>query len=228
VSILAHSMGNWVTLEALRQMAIRDGALPGKIGDVILAAPDVDVDVAVTQVRAMGPRLPRFTLFAARDDRALTVSRAVWGGTDRLGAIDPTQEPYRSTLARYRIAAVDLSGVSPSDPLRHDRFAESQVVGLIGRQLAGGRGIGGRPFGVGDQIGLAVTGAAATVGSAAGLVLTAPLAVVDPASRENFGERLETLLPATPRAPAPLEAVDLPDPPAPPAPRARGGRVSPR
>src|SRR6202030_2630354 len=31
ISILAHSMGNWVTLEALRQMSIRNRGLPAKI-----------------------------------------------------------------------------------------------------------------------------------------------------------------------------------------------------
>ncbi|HEV2564081.1 MAG TPA: alpha/beta fold hydrolase, partial [Microvirga sp.] len=45
ISILAHSMGNWVTLEALRQMAIRDGRVAPKIRNVLLAAPDVDVDL---------------------------------------------------------------------------------------------------------------------------------------------------------------------------------------
>jgi len=41
VSILAHSMGTWLALEGLRQMAIRDGGLPPKFSNVMLAAPDV-------------------------------------------------------------------------------------------------------------------------------------------------------------------------------------------
>jgi esterase/lipase superfamily enzyme len=45
VDILAHSMGNFLVLETLRQMALRNRAIPSKIDDVILAAPDVDVDV---------------------------------------------------------------------------------------------------------------------------------------------------------------------------------------
>ncbi|MGO8388816.1 alpha/beta hydrolase, partial [Rhizobium johnstonii] len=44
VSILAHSMGNWLALEALRQMAILNGHLPAKFENVMLASPDVDVD----------------------------------------------------------------------------------------------------------------------------------------------------------------------------------------
>lgn len=52
VSILAHSMGNWLALESLRQMAIRNGRLPEKFKNVMLAAPDVDVDVFRQQIES--------------------------------------------------------------------------------------------------------------------------------------------------------------------------------
>ncbi len=68
ISILAHSMGNWVTLEALRQMAIRDGRVAAKIKIVLLAAPDVDVDIAREQIATMGPNRPKFTLFLSEDE----------------------------------------------------------------------------------------------------------------------------------------------------------------
>ena len=42
---MAHSMGTWLAVETLRQMAIRDGRVPVKIQQVILASPDLDVDV---------------------------------------------------------------------------------------------------------------------------------------------------------------------------------------
>ncbi len=50
ISILAHSMGNYLTVETLRQMAIRDHGLPSKIRDVMLASPDIDVDVFRRQI----------------------------------------------------------------------------------------------------------------------------------------------------------------------------------
>ncbi len=55
VTVLAHSMGNWLTLESLRQMAIRDRRVAPKIRNVILAAPDVDMDLAREAFRDMGP-----------------------------------------------------------------------------------------------------------------------------------------------------------------------------
>ncbi len=194
VSILAHSMGNWVTLEALRQQAIRRGGVPAKIRNVMLAAPDVDVDVARAAAMRMGQRRPRFTLFVSKDDRALAASRRVWGGA-RLGQIDPTVEPYKSALAEYDIDAVDLTQVRGSDMLNHGKYADSAVVRAIGNRLSSGQDIGTRGEGIGDTIAGTVSGVAATVGTAAGAVVAAPIAIVDPATRRNYGERLGALVP---------------------------------
>src|ERR671924_419438 len=43
VTVLAHSMGTWLAMESLRQMAIRDGRVAPKIRNVILASPDIDI-----------------------------------------------------------------------------------------------------------------------------------------------------------------------------------------
>ncbi len=76
ISILAHSMGNYLTVETLRQMAIRDHGLPSKITNVMLASPDIDVDVFRRQIAEIdaGPRPTQFTLFVSRDDKALGIS----------------------------------------------------------------------------------------------------------------------------------------------------------
>ncbi|MBM7321566.1 alpha/beta hydrolase, partial [Agrobacterium sp. S2] len=49
--ILAHSMGSWLAVEALRQLRLqsKDRALH-KIDQVILAAPDIDIDVFQKQL----------------------------------------------------------------------------------------------------------------------------------------------------------------------------------
>ncbi|WP_414524998.1 alpha/beta hydrolase [Pseudochelatococcus sp. G4_1912] len=200
ISILAHSMGNWVALEALRQMAIRnDGRLAPKIANVMLAAPDVDVDVfrtQVSQIRRSGTKgkPAKFILFTSRDDRALALSRRIWGSTARLGAIDPEVEPFKTELYRDNITVVDLTGVRSSDRLNHGTFAESpEVVQLIGTRLAGGQMMADSRVGLGDHIIQFTAGAAASVGTAAGLVLAAPVAVLDPYTRENYGGQLQEL-----------------------------------
>ncbi len=109
IDILAHSMGNWLVMETLRQMAIRDRRPPAKISDVMLAAPDIDVDQFDNDIADMGVPRPRFTLFASKDDRALALSGWIWGSDARLAAIDPTAEPYKSHLAKDNVTVYDLS-----------------------------------------------------------------------------------------------------------------------
>ncbi len=191
ISILAHSMGNWVTLEALRQMAIRDGKVAPKIRTVLLAAPDVDVDIAREQIATMGAVRPNFTLFLSEDDRALALSRQVWGGP-RLGAIDPDIEPYRTDLAREKIEVVNLTKLKSSDEFNHGKFAENpKAVEIIGRSLASGQTLTDSRVGLGERIMATTAGAATSIGHAAGLVVTAPLAVVDPLTREHYGDQVD-------------------------------------
>ncbi|CAH2407154.1 conserved hypothetical protein [Mesorhizobium escarrei] len=194
VSILAHSMGNWLALEGLRQMAIRNGGLPAKFKNVMLAAPDVDVDVFRTQIADMGKQHPQFTLFVSQDDRALKVSRRVWGDIPRLGSIDPEQAPYKEELASNNITVIDLTKIKSGDRLHHGKFASSpQIVQLIGARMAGGQTLTDNRIGLGDTIIHATTGAAAAAGSAAGLVIAAPVAAVDQNSRENLGNHIGAL-----------------------------------
>lgn len=197
VSILAHSMGNWLTLEALRQMAIRNGRLPAKFKNVMLAAPDVDVDVFRSQIVDMGTPHPQFTLFVSRDDRALAVSRRVWGDIARLGSIDPEQAPYKQELADAEIKVIDLTKVKAGDRLNHGKFAESpEIVRLIGARISDGQTLTDNRIGLGDTILAATTGTAAAAGNAAGLLLAAPVAIVDANTRDNFSSQLEALGPS--------------------------------
>lgn len=192
VVVMAHSMGNWVALEALRTMAIRDGRIAPKITEVILAAPDVDFDVFRRQIAEIGEKRPPFTIFVSRDDEALALSRRIWGNRSRLGQIDPNQEPYKSELEKARVTVVDLTGVQSGDALNHGTFAQSpEVVQMIGRQLASGQKLndGGASFG--ETLGLVVGGAAATVGSAAAIAVSAPVAIIDPKTRESLGDQFE-------------------------------------
>jgi esterase/lipase superfamily enzyme len=196
ISILAHSMGNSLALETLRQMAIRDGRVTPKIRNVLLAAPDVDVDLAREAIVDMGPRAnrPAFTLFVSQDDRALAVSRRVWGSEARLGAINPDQEPYRTQLEQANVTVLDLTKLKAGDALNHGKFAESpEVVQLIGKRLAEGQTVTDSRVGLGDRIIQVTAGAATAVGTAAGLAVSAPVAIVDPRTRESLGDHVEAL-----------------------------------
>lgn len=180
VSVLAHSMGGWLAMESLRQMAIRDRQVSPKIRNLMLAAPDIDVDVAQEQARGLGEKRPRITLFVSRDDDALWLSNIVWGSRDRLGAIDPGKEPYKANLKRFGVEVIDLTDIETSDSTGHGKFAQSpDVVRAIGGRLAGGQRLSNGADDIGDGAALLTQG---TLG-AVGRVLTAPLTL----GRESEG-----------------------------------------
>jgi esterase/lipase superfamily enzyme len=123
INVLAHSMGNWVTVEAFRDLRI-GGAFAGKrhkLGAVILAAPDIDVDVFRSQMARIGKPEKPFMIVLSREDRALALSSFIAGAgeSSRLG-------DYRNAadLTQYNAVVVDLSEVKSGDPLNHDTFAE--------------------------------------------------------------------------------------------------------
>ncbi|MFO1135321.1 MAG: alpha/beta hydrolase [Rhodoblastus sp.] len=196
ITILAHSMGNWVTIEALRQMSIRDRGISRKIKNVMLAAPDVDVDVFRRQIRLIGEgrTRPDFTLFVSRDDEALAVSRVLWGSTDRVGAIDPNKEPYRTQLQKADLRVVDLTDVKTDDATGHAKFAESpEVVKMIGARLASGQTLSDSQAGIGERLSTVAIGTANVVGRAAGVAVSAPIALVDGRTREGLSDQFEDL-----------------------------------
>lgn len=194
ITVMAHSMGSWLTIEALRQMAIRNGRVAPKITDVILASPDLDVDVFGKQIRAMGDKRPKFTLFVSRDDRALNLSRRISGNIDRLGQIDPTVEPYRTQLEQAGITVLDLTALKGGDKLNHGKFAESpEVVRLLGNRLIAGQTVTDSDVGLGERIGAVTLGATQTVGSAASLAVSAPIMIFDPNTRKNYNEQVRRL-----------------------------------
>ena len=194
ISILAHSMGNVVTMEALRQMAIRNGRILPKIKYVMLAAPDVDVDVFASYFNEFGPNRPAFTMFVSQDDKALAVSKRVWGDVPRIGAVNPDAEPYRSEFERYNINVIDLTKLKTDDALAHGKFAASpQVVQAIGARLADGQTMTDSRVGVGEHIIQLTSDAAGTVGTAAGLVIAAPVAIVDENTRSHYSSHVNQL-----------------------------------
>ncbi len=144
ITILAHSMGSWVTMEALRQMRIRMGAVPPKIRNVILAAPDLDIDVFKQQFGSLGDERPYFTFLVSADDRALLLSRILSGRVQRLGAIDPSEEPYRSDLeAMGGVTILNLTQLESGDRVNHAKYAQSpEVVRLLSARLSQGQSLG--------------------------------------------------------------------------------------
>ena len=187
ISILAHSMGNYLVIESLRQMSIRDHGLPPKIEDVMLASPDIDVDVFRRQLAEIdaGPRPAQFTLFVSRDDRALGLSSFLARDSTRLGALDPNKEPYRSILEQGRVQVVDLTGVASNDFTNHGKFASGEVVGAIGERLAAGQSLAEAKGGLVELLGTFTSGAINVAAGVATGAVAAPTEILDPTRTER-------------------------------------------
>ncbi len=194
ITVMAHSMGTWLAVEALRQMAIRNGHVLPKINNVILAAPDLDVDVFGRQYASLGKDKPKFTLFVSQDDRALSLSRRISGNVDRLGQIDPGGRTLSQRVGKGRHYGPrsDQAAIGRSPQPR-------QVCRKPRGREADRRPVDCRPDGDRlrcrscEAIGAVGIGAAQTVGTAASVAISAPIAVFDPRTRENYGRQVERL-----------------------------------
>jgi esterase/lipase superfamily enzyme len=188
VTVLAHSMGAWLTMETVRQLAIRKGKVPARIRTVILASPDIDVDLFRSQLRSLGEGRPHFVVFLSRRDRALQLSRSISGNIERLGAADPEAKPW---ISEKGVDVIDLTGVESANVTRHSKFAENpDVVRFLGAELINGDV---PQAGVGERLGGTAMGLAQGVAGVTGLTLSAPIAVVDPNVRRAYSNQLEQL-----------------------------------
>ncbi len=89
VVIVAHSMGAFLTMETLRQRALRGGPRAlDRVAGVILIAPDLDLDVFRAQARDIGELPEPFVVFGSSRDRVLGLSATLSGNDARLGNLD--------------------------------------------------------------------------------------------------------------------------------------------
>ena len=140
VHVLAHSMGGWLSMEALRASAIAgDKDLSGHLGDVILASPDIDMTVFASQMARIRPA--NVTVFATPNDRALSLSSFVASSRQRVGAIDAAKPEDRAEIESLGAKVVDISAWSDADRfISHTVFANSpDVIGAIGSQISAPR-----------------------------------------------------------------------------------------
>ncbi len=108
IHILAHSMGAWLTMEALRQDAIAGKPdLNGKLGDVMLAAPDIDVGVFKAQIAKLDPS--HISVLVSANDRALSLSRHLAGDRPRVGALNPKSAGDKALLDQLGVRVYDVS-----------------------------------------------------------------------------------------------------------------------
>lgn len=128
VHIVAHSMGTMLTLESLRQLYARSGdAVADKIGAVVFASPDIDMDVFSSAVVRIGPLGRRITVVAATNDRALALSGRLAGGMTRVGAAE------KAAIERLGVRVIDASDAGWG-VINHDLFLSNAEVRRVIRR----------------------------------------------------------------------------------------------
>jgi esterase/lipase superfamily enzyme len=130
--VIAHSMGNFVVLDALNELA-KAGRLPN-LSEIVMAAPDVDVDLYKTLATSIRPLARGMTLYASAHDKALSASRKV-AGKPRAGDVfggGPVLLPA--------IESIDVSGLGDEMfGLNHNAFAQTRsLIDDIGRLVLSG------------------------------------------------------------------------------------------
>lgn len=138
INLFAHSMGCWLTAETLRQLRLSgQDRVIRRLASVALAAPDIDLDVFRNQLETIGTLEPPLTILVSTDDRALHLSRRLGGERVRVGILDVNDPRVQSLAEAYHLQIIDISQMSGSDGLNHDRYLGSAKTLL--EVLGGGR-----------------------------------------------------------------------------------------
>ena len=104
----------------------------GKLKTVVLADPDIDYELFVTQVAALPPEKRRFYVLVSSDDRALALSSFL-ARRPRVGNVDP------EALTKLGVNVIDLSRVEDTSSVNHTKFLDApEIVRLIGDRIRAG------------------------------------------------------------------------------------------
>lgn len=122
IVLVAHSMGAALTMESLRQTAIRgDHKTLNLIRAVILISPDIDVDVFKRSAHSMGKLPQPFLIFGSERDKALRFSALLSGQSERLGSLKDIKQ-----LADLPVTFLDVSEFSKG--VGHFTVADSPAL----------------------------------------------------------------------------------------------------
>lgn len=177
INILAHSMGSYLLVETLRQIALSPNPInENRFGVVAMAAPDIDIDLFKQQLKRAGKHKKPFLILVSRDDQALKASSLIAGGKQRVGRYENTEE-----LASLGAIVIDLTELSGENSINHDKFAQiAQIAPELGSTLLNSR-LGeevGAPSPTGGRLGDLIGRGANVVLTVPKTILSAPAAVL--------------------------------------------------
>jgi esterase/lipase superfamily enzyme len=118
-------MGARMTMETLVQLRLAGrGAVLDRI-ELVLAAPDIDIDLFRAQMASLGPMKHPITVLVSSDDPALKLSSRLSSRRMRLGLADVHDPAIQRLAVETGIRIVDITDIATRDP------AHSRYVGLL-------------------------------------------------------------------------------------------------
>ena len=168
VGLIGHSMGAWLTVEALRQLRLTGkNRVIRRLHHVALVSPDIDVNVFRSQMAVIGRLDPPMKLLVSKDDQALSISALLAGSAGRVGNLDVDDPTVQALAAARNIQIIDISKIPSTDYMNYDRFiGVSTMLTEIARS--------GRDSGVGNP----AERAGAFVLDLAGAIVASPFKIV--------------------------------------------------
>lgn len=128
VFVIAHSLGAFLTMEALGRLS-RDGhSVPALVDGLVLMQPDIDPHVFREQTYDIGTLPGRAVVVLAQDDRALTISGLFAGTRSRVGN-SPSTVPEDFDI-------LDLTGVEDAGTSHLVALSSPMVLAELSRLYA--------------------------------------------------------------------------------------------
>lgn len=138
INIIAHSAGNPIAVESLRQLSLKYNDLDSaearrstRIGRVILAAPDMDLETALSAgIDGAGRVTHGIVVYASRRDKALGFSGGIFGDVRLGNSIGKLSEDERAALIAHDVQWIDVTNAQEHGGsfLGHSYFHDSPWV----------------------------------------------------------------------------------------------------
>ena len=137
IHVIAHSRGTAVLITAMRELHLETAGSPldtrrrFKVGNVILAAPDMDMQVAGQLVAAerLGLVPERATIYLNADDRAIGLSGWLFSSVQRIGRLAASDFTDEQRARMERLTGVNYVQVlAKTDWLGHGYFIANPSV----------------------------------------------------------------------------------------------------
>jgi esterase/lipase superfamily enzyme len=138
INIIAHSAGNPIAVEALRQLSLKyydlddaEAQRRTRIGRVVFAAPDMDLDTAFSaSVDGAGRITQGFIIYASRRDKALGFAGGIFGDVRLGNSIGKLADDERDSLIANNTQWIDVAEAEKhsSTWLGHSYFHDNPWV----------------------------------------------------------------------------------------------------